>query len=275
MEYKRILSIQDLSCLGQCSTTVAMPVLSAWGHETCVLPTALLSTHTGGFGTPEVVHLDDFLFRTLDHWERRGITFDAVLIGYLGSLKAVDAARQAVSRLLAPGGVCVLDPVMGDRGRLYSGFDLEYVEAIRELCRIAHIMLPNITEAALLAGTPYEEAEGAAYARKLLDKLDHPQVLLTGVGPTADQTGFLLKQGGNVRSYHHRRIGAGCHGTGDLFAACLTGAWMRGNEPMEAGRMAADFVCACVENTQGDPDHWYGVKFEPLLAKWIQERKGQ
>ena len=123
MAYKRILTIQDISCVGQCSMTVAMPILSACGHETCILPTALLSTHTGGFGKPAVVHFDDALSDIRCHWHSCGIRFDAILVGYLGSLGAIETAGEIMDTLLEPGGVSIVDPAMGDNGRLYAGFD--------------------------------------------------------------------------------------------------------------------------------------------------------
>ena len=133
MGYHRILTIQDISCVGQCSMTVALPVLSACGHETCVLPTALLSTHTGGFGTPKIVHFSDALGEIAQHWQKNGITFDTILTGYLGSVSAVRTAGEIMDTLLAPGGKRIVDPAMADHGKLYSGFDDAYVQAMSAL----------------------------------------------------------------------------------------------------------------------------------------------
>ena len=155
--YRRVLTMQDISCVGQCSTTVALPILSACGLEACILPTALLSTHTGGFGKPAVVHFDGALTDIWHHWQENGITFDAILVGYLGSLAAVKAAGEIIDRLLAPGGVAIVDPAMADNGKLYSGFDEDYVRAIGSLAGKADIILPNVTEAAILSGLPYQE----------------------------------------------------------------------------------------------------------------------
>jgi len=278
MAYKRILTIQDISCVGQCSMTVALPILSACGHETCVLPTALLSTHTGGFGTPVVVHFDAALDGIVRHWRRNGICFDAVLVGYLGSAAAVKSAAELLDTLLSPGGICIVDPAMADNGKLYSGFEDAYVREIKALCRKADILLPNVTEAALLSGVPYREKLDEAYAAQLLVGLDHPCVVLTGVGYDGATTGVLLKEGERVRRYSHDRIGAGCHGTGDIFAACFTGALMGGKERYEAVRIAAEFTRRCVEDTAKAPAHWYGVKFEtalPELLRLMQEERGQ
>ncbi len=398
MENKRVLTIQDISCVGQCSLTVALPVLSAMGCECCVLPTAVLSTHTGGFGTPTVVHLDGQLpqmvahwqrcgirfdgilvgylvptavlsthtggfgtptvvhldgqlpqmvahwqrcgirfdgilvgylgslaaveltrngFGTptvvhLDgqlpqmvaHWQRCGIRFDGILVGYLGSLAAVELTRKAVAELLTPGGVCVVDPVMGDHGRLYSGFDETYVQAMRGLCAEAQILLPNATEAALLTGNPYlpvmgdhgrlysgfdetyvqamrglcAEAQillpnateaalltGNPYlpdvtpeqACDLVSGLHNETVVLTGIGGSPEETGVLLRHQGRFWHHTQERLPGSYQGTGDLFAACFTGALLTGKPLQQAVALAAEFTGRCIRATIASPAHWY------------------
>ena len=155
MQYRRILTIQDISCVGQCSMTVALPILSACGQECCVLPTAILSTHTGGFGKPEIVHLTDSAQRMWRHWQQQNITFDAILIGYLGSVEAIHMVEKIIDALLAPEGIVIIDPAMADHGKLYAGFDDTYVAAMKELCTHADILMPNLTEAAMLTGMEY------------------------------------------------------------------------------------------------------------------------
>ena len=270
MAYKRILTIQDISCVGQCSMTVALPILSACGHECCILPTALLSTHTGGFGKPAAVHFDGVLGDIRQHWAENGITFDAILIGYLGSLPAIDAALEILETMLAPGGIGIVDPAMADHGKLYSGFDEAYARAMKKLCLKADIILPNITEAALLSGNPYREILDEDYVEKLLTDLDHPCVILTGAGYEAGKTGIALREGEHRRHYAHRRIGKSYHGTGDIFAAAFTGALMQGRDKFGAVKIAADFVCRCIENTAANPAHWYGVKFETALPELMR-----
>ena len=270
MAYKRILTIQDISCVGQCSMTVALPILSACGHETCILPTALLSTHTGGFGKPALIHFDGALDAMWRHWKENEIAFDAILVGYLGSVAAIETASRIMDELLAPGGVSIVDPAMADHGKLYSGFDENYTEAMERLCRKADIILPNMTEAAMFAGMPYEETLDEGYISRLLDGLHHPCVILTGVGYTEGETGVVIREGETQLHYKHPRIGKSYHGTGDMFAACFTGALMQGKTKYEAVKIAADFVCRCIENTQKNPAHWYGVKFETALPELIR-----
>lgn len=263
MSYKRILTIQDISCVGQCSLTVALPVLSACGHEVCVLPTALLSTHTGGFGKPAIVPLSNALPEIVEHWKQNGITFDLILTGYLGSVSAIQTAVQVMETMLSPEGMCIVDPAMADHGRLYSGFDEEYVLAMKRLCERANVILPNLTEAALLTGVASEDRTDEDYARKLLDLLPNDRVVLTGVGE--ENTGLLLRDGGEVKRYAHPRLPGSYSGTGDLFAAAFAGALASEKGVYESAQIAADFTCGCIECTIRQPAHWYGVKFEPAL----------
>lgn len=267
MAYKRILTIQDISCVGQCSMTVAMPILSACGHETCVLPTAVLSTHTGGFGEPAVVHFEDALSDIWHHWEKCGIFFDAILVGYLGSIPAIEKAEEIMDALLFPGGLGIVDPAMGDDGKLYAGFTEQYVWKMKELCRKADIIMPNITEAALLSGNPYQEKLDPCYVNKLLDDMEESCVVLTGVGFSENQTGVVLKEGADRRYFAHERIERNYHGTGDIFAACFTGALLQGHSMMDSIQISSEFTRKSIENTIKSSDHWYGVKFETALPE--------
>ncbi len=270
MAYKRILTIQDISCVGQCSMTVALPVLSACGHETCILPTAVLSTHTGGFGKPSVWKLGEALPGICRHWQENGITFDAILTGYLGSVEAVEMAMEIIAAMRAPGGTAIVDPAMADHGRLYSGLDEAYARAMGELCRQADVIVPNVTEAAMLSGLPFREELDEAYVTELLSALDHRCVVLTGVGYHPEETGIMVREGERQSRYAHPRLGKSYHGTGDIFASAFTGAWMQEKAMMEAVKIAADFTCKCIENTRKNPAHWYGVKFETALGDLIQ-----
>ena len=184
MPYKRILTIQDISCIGQCSMTVALPILSACCHEVCILPSAVLSTHTGGFGKPAVQKLTDLMRETVAHWKENQITFDLIYVGYLGSLEAVRIAEEIMDTMLASGGIAVVDPAMADHGKLYSGLNEAYAAAMGALCVKADVMIPNITEAAMMTGMGYEEKFEESYVRSLLGYLPGKNVLLTSV-PTA------------------------------------------------------------------------------------------
>ena len=254
--------------------TVALPILSACGVETCILPTALLSTHTGGFGKPAVVHFDDQLDTIRQHWQENKITFDAILIGYLGSVGAVETAERILAQMLAPGGVAIVDPAMADHGKLYSGLNMEYAEAMGRLCRKADIILPNVTEAAMFSGCPYSEELTKTYVSALLEGLDCPNVILTGVGYVPGETGVVIRAGEREAYYSHPKLGRSYHGTGDMFAAAFAGALLQKGDLYQAAVIAADFVCRCIENTEKDPAHWYGVKFETALP-YLMMRLGE
>lgn len=270
MAYKRILTVQDISCLGQCSMTVALPILSACGQETVILPTALLSSHTGGFGKPAVRHLPDFAADAMAHWQENGIDFDAIYVGYLGSMAAVEAVSQIADAMLAPGGKLIVDPAMADHGKLYSGFDEVYAKAMQVLCEKANVMIPNITEAAMMAGIPYRESYDEAYIFELLNALPGESVVLTGVSYSPDTTGIAIRAGERTSYYPHAKVGKNYHGTGDMFAACFVGCLMQDKSLDEAVKIAGEFTLRSIRATFDNPAHWYGVKFETALP-WLMK----
>ena len=267
MSYRRILTIQDISCVGQCSMTVAMPILSACGHEVCLLPAAILSTHTGGFGKPAVQKLGSWMREAVAHWKENGITFDLVYVGYLGSTEAVAIAEEILDTMVAPGGITVVDPALADHGKRYSGLDESYAESMFRLCEKADIMIPNITEAAMMSGLVYRDELDAGYVQEILNRLHGKNVLLTGVGYGPDQTGFALRTESGIREFIHEKLVGHYSGTGDMFASAFCGALASGREMMDAGILAARFVGRCIEETQENPVHWYGVRFEPVLGE--------
>ena len=256
--------------MGHCSMTVVLPVISACGQECCILPSAVLSTHTGGFGKPQVVHLTGAMDDIRSHWKAAGIAFDAIYVGYLGSLEAVQAVQTIMDELLAPGGKIIVDPAMADHGKRYSGLSEAYGAAMQKLCLQADVMMPNITEAAMMAGMPYEEQFDKSYIRELFRKLDGKNVVLTGVGFAPDETGAAIRDENGVRFFHHKKLARSYHGTGDLFAACFVGAWMGGKTMDQAVEIAGNFVCRCIENTIQDPAHWYGTKFETAIPYLVE-----
>ena len=266
---KRVLSIQDLSCLGKCSLTVALPVLSAMGCSCTVLPTAVLSTHTA-FPNPHVRDLTADLMPVARHWHGVGAEFDAIAVGYLSDPQQAELVGQVLD--LFPGRV-ILDPAMGDHGKLYSGLGEDHVAAMASLCRKAEFLLPNVTEAALLTGLPYREDCDTAYLRELAQGLlafGAKTVIITGFTRPDGQTGFFgMDRSGEAFPYRAQRIGKHFHGTGDLFAAAFTGALMAEKSAPEAAVLAARFTERVIEATaQASP---FGIAFEPELG-WLLEQ---
>ena len=272
MENKKILTVQDISCVGQCSLTVALPILSACGIETCVLPSAVLSTHTAGFTGYTFHDLTDEMPAILSHWKKEGIVFDAIYTGYLGSVRQIELVDELMRDFLVPGGLRIVDPAMADNGKLYPAFDEAYVTAMAQLCKKADLLLPNITEACFLTQTPQITDPDPETVGALMDRLSagHRDIVLTGVGYRPGHTGVEVLEKGTRTYYEHSYLTPGCHGTGDVYASAFTGAVMAGKSVPQAARIAADYTVRCIEYTHADPSHWYGVRFEPLLPELIR-----
>ena len=268
MSYKKILTIQDISCVGQCSLTAALPILSACGMETCIMPSAVLSTHSVGFEGYTFRDLTEDMPKIQAHWQKEGIAFDAIYTGYLGNTRQIAYIKEIFATMGKPGCVRFVDPVMADSGKLYPGLDGDYVSAMRELCSIADVILPNITEACLLTDTEYRETYDRAYVEEMAGKLSAlgpKTVIITGVGFTPGNTGVFVLENNQPYYYEHDRIETLCHGTGDVFASCFVGAKMKGLPSVQAAEIAAEFTFQSIVNTYGDKNHWYGVKFETAL----------
>lgn len=273
MSYKRVLTIQDISCFGQCSLTVALPILSAAGLETVILPSAVLSTHTAGFTGYTVRDLSDDIPAIAAHWRSEHISFDGIYTGYLGSVGQIDQVLDIIKTLSAPGAVTVVDPAMADNGKLYPAFDEEYARQMRRLAFSADIILPNMTEASYLTGIGYREEYGEKYVREMMGALRDSgakTVILTGVSYDEETTGVAVLDGEKFDYYRHKKLPRGSHGTGDVYASAFVGAYMRGMSAYDAAAVAADYTVACIENTADDPAHSYGVKFEPVLPYLIK-----
>ena len=266
---KRVLSIQDLSCLGKCSLTVALPVLSAMGCACSVLPTAVLSTHTA-FPEPHCRSLTEDIYPMAQHWKGVGADFDAITVGYLADPQQ---AEQVVKVLDLFGDTVVLDPVMGDHGKLYARLTSDHVRAMARLCRRASYLLPNVTEAALLTGLPYREQADEGYLRELADGLleyGAKSVIITGFQWDDDHTGFYgCDRETGAFSYRAKRIPRSLHGTGDLFAATFTGGLMADKTPYAAATLAAQFVERVVAATPETSP--FGAVFETQLPWLVQQ----
>ena len=262
MNYKRVLSIQDISCFGQCSTTVALPLISACGSECAILPSAVLSTHTAGFTGYTVRDLAPDFPAIFDHWKKEGISFDVIYTGYLGSADQVDYILGFYkSQEKRP--LLVVDPAMGDNGHLYPAFDMEYVKAMRRLCEEADIILPNQTEQDFLFGEKGDE----------MKLKDGAYIVLTGASRRAGFTGVQVTGPEGVYYYEHEKLPEDRHGTGDIYSSVFVGALMKGKSINDAARIAADFTLLCIRNAQGDKEHFYGVKFELEIPKLIEMLK--
>ena len=269
---KRVLTVQDISCFGKCSLTIALPVISALGSETVILPTAVLSTHTmfKGFTCRD---LSDQIEPIKQHWMKEGFSFDAIYTGYLGTIEQIDQMKELFRDFRKEGLFVFVDPVMADNGKLYPAFDMDYARKNAELCAEADIIVPNITEAALMTGMEYKEKYDESYIRELLMRLSElcPGLsVLTGVSLGEGQTGAMGcdRKTGETWCYQNRRIDASYHGTGDLFSSTFVGELLRGKNWKDAVRIAADYTALTIDETLKNPENpWYGVDFEATLPR--------
>ena len=267
---KRLLSIQDLSCVGQCSTTVALPLVSACGVECAVLPPALLSNHTGGFSSWSFTDLTGELKKVEAEWVKQQIRFDAFYTGYVCE-SHIDPILSIERTCANDGALRFVDPAMADNGVLYKGFAADFPAKMARLVASADYVLPNLTEAALLVG---EEPHLSDYTRadieRLVAKLHQlgaKNVILTGVSFDQVELGSAVSDGQRIDYDFNPRLERMSHGTGDVYAAVFAGAVLRGKSALEAAALAADIVCAAIEATESD--HWYGVSFERALPQLV------
>ena len=273
---KRLLSVQDISCFGKCSLTVALPIVSAMGVECAVLPTAVLSTHTGcGFHDYTFRDLTEDIPLVARHWESLGLKFDTLQSGYIGTAHQAQLVKALFDQF-GEGAIRVIDPVMGDGGKYYAGFDRTFTDSMKKLCSGADVIVPNLTEVALLLDIPYcpdaDEASLKALLPRLCEEVGCKSAVITGARPSPDLQGAIgyTAATGEYATAYNTHVEGTYHGTGDMFAAVLSGGLTKGYSLQKAMQTAVDFNLAAIQKTQGDIAHYYGVRFEealPLLMK--------
>lgn len=290
---KRVLTVQDISCVGKCSLTAAIPVISAMGIEVCPLPTAILSNHTA-FSSFSFLDLTDKIPEILNEWKKQGFHFDAIYTGYLGSIKQIDLVYKILDEFAQNDTLVVIDPCMADNGKLYTGFSQDFVQQMAKLCGRANVILPNMTEACFLVNQDYDifthTNESITKLMEKLLSLGANHVVLKGVDFSSDKIGvayYSQKNNNDSRNligksiiensiddmkiYFHHRYDENFHGTGDLFASVVTGALVLKKELKEAVEIACDFLQESIECTLSNPNYnWYGVEFESALKKLPQ-----
>ena len=261
---KRILTMQDLSCVGQCSLTVALPVLSSFGVETCVLPTAILSNHTM-FKKWSCLDLTDETRKIMNVWRENGFKFDAFYLGYLGSGRLMDVAKTCFKDFSADGAKVIIDPAFGDNGKLYPAFDEKYVDGMKDLIQHADIILPNLTEACFLSGMEYEQNATVEFTEKVILKLStltNAVIVLTGA-EREGEIGEIIYSGGKFSYVWASKLPVRYHGTGDIFAAAFTAKYLESGNFEKACSFAGELVAQSIKAT--DSSHTYGVNFEYAL----------
>jgi len=275
---KKVLSIQDISCVGKCSLTVALPILSSVGIECQILPTSLLSNHTA-FKSFTFLDLTDECQKIVNKFEENNFKFDCIYSGYLGSVKQIELMFNVLDKFKKDAQYVVVDPAMADYGKLYPGFAKDFPKHMLELCLKADVIIPNTTEACLMLDFPYKEKLNKEEIEELLNKfhsLNCENVIITGVSFEDNKLGFAYKdETGNISYYFNDFINAKYHGSGDIFASAFVGSLMNNKNMFDSAKIASYYVCESLKDTLSDENcNWYGLNFEktlPLLIKKIKE----
>ncbi len=271
MRIKRCAAVHDISCIGKCSLTVALPVLSAMGIEVACVPTAVLSTHTTGFNGYTFHDLTDELPKITAHWKKENVVLDAIYTGYLGSFSQLQFVSGMIDDFKTASVDVIIDPVMADHGKLYNGFTPAFALEMGKLCAKADVILPNLTEAAFMLGEDYNENYNRDSIKALLLRLaalGAKKIVLTGVSYSEEKAGCATYDSltGEFGEYFTDKLPVVMHGTGDVFASVFTGSYMNGNSLVDSAAQACEFTCECIKATMDDlENHWYSVKFEKCL----------
>lgn len=274
---KRIAAIHDISCFGKCSLTVALPIISAAGIETAVIPTAILSTHTGGFNGFTSLDLTDEMPKIIDHWNSLELKFDAIYSGYLGSKQQIDIVCDFLDKFKGESTLAIVDPAMADNGKMYALFDLDFAQEMKKLCMKADIIVPNVTEACFILGEEYiPSGYGEDYIADILHRLAElgpKKIVLTGVrydDKTVASVSFDSEKS-EIHTVSSELIEGMFHGTGDVFASALTASLLRGKDIFEATEIAVDFTVKSIKRTTESGAEHYGVDFERGLGEFINQ----
>ena len=272
----RVLAINDISCVGKCSLTVALPIISASGVTCDILPTAILSTHTGGFAGYTFRDLSEDIPAVLAHWKSLGLKYDIIISGYLGSINQIEMVKSTKKDFLKEGGLMIVDPVMGDNGILYSHFDKKFVEEMKGLCRTADVIVPNLTEACFLTDTDYAgvtEKDYPAVIEKLKQLCPRPSVTGCDVknGGKTESRVFYTDEHGQTKSYATEKIEGAFHGAGDVYASALVGCLARGVDTDTAVKISAEFTTNSIRQTALDKtEARYGLNSESQMYAYLK-----
>lgn len=270
--------INDMSCLGRCSLTAAMPIISACGIESVPLPTGIFSAHTEFEGFVKEDLTDD-IDKISNHWKSLGERFDCIYSGYLASCKQAESVKRFLLDFKKSDTLYIADPVMGDNGVFYKGIDDSFISEMRFLCSLADIIVPNVTEACMLTGMEITENYDMSFIKELLISLRNltaARIVVTGVDFDDGQIGCAVYDSlmGRANMFFTPKSEGRFPGTGDVFASALTAAVMNGKDFFDAVQIAMGFTCKCVETTlETDTDRKYGLCFESEIKNLIKSVK--
>lgn len=270
---KKIVTIQDISCVGKCSLTVALPIISSAGIETAIIPTTILSTHTG---------FKNFTFRDLssdiplisNHWQKENFKFNAVYTGYLGNVEQIEMVKDFINKFNTKDNFILIDPAMADNGKLYTGFDMNFVKKMKELCDLGDIIVPNLTEACLLLGIEYKDNFTINEIKDMLLTLSKTvdKVVITDIN-IGNKIGIMSYDGKEYYSYFRTKIPAKYHGSGDIFASSLVGCLTNNIDLNNSLKIAVDYTWECIKETYKENKNAYGLNFESKIKYYIDKIK--
>ncbi len=269
---KKVVTVQDISCVGKCSCTAALPIISSCKIETLLLPTALLSAHTDGFGDNTFLDLTEEMKKIISHWKTINLSFDGIYSGYLGKTEQIEIVSSFIDHFKKDNTLIVIDPVMGDGGRLYKYFEEGFISAMRGLCQKADVITPNTTEACMLTDTPFFEQYDEKRVEKLFSDLyllGAKNIVITGVRFDDDTIGYVYADEKRdikvIKEPYHKNVRFA--GTGDVFASALTGFALNGSSFSCAVQKAAEFTEKCIDKTDDrSKSFYYGLNFEDCLS---------
>jgi len=274
---KRVVSIQDISCIGKCSQTVALPIISSMGVETAVLPTSILSTHTA-FKNFTFKNLVEELEKIIKHWKEEDFKFDVIYIGYTGTEEILDFVLKFIDTFKTKENIVIFDPAMADHGKVYAGISKSAIEKMKEVCKKADIIKPNLTESSLFLREEYKEKYSIEEVKEMAKKLKilgSKSIVITGVEDSG-KMGAIGFDGINYYSNFEKKYDVSFHGTGDIFTSALTGSIVQGKSFKQAINIATKFTTECVRLTYEDVNGTkYGVNFEqaiPYLIKLLNDK---
>lgn len=277
-EPKRVCAIHDLSAYGRCALTVVIPTLSALGIQTIPLPTALMSTHTGGFEDIYIRDLSEDMRSMAAHWEKLGVKFDSIYSGFLLSTEQGQIVAEVIEKFRTPDTLVLVDPVMGDDGELYSTCTEEMKDEMIALCKSADLITPNLTEACILTGRKYpterflSEKEANDYAASLLDSLSElcAKTAVTGIEYVECGESFVMTacaDNGRRKFFPQKKVGASYPGTGELFASVMLGKMLGGCDFFTSAEFSGSFVADTILASDGViKERRQGTALETALA---------
>lgn len=269
-QQKRIAMINDFCGFGRCSITVALPIISALKVQCCPVPTSIFSNHTG-FDSFYKADFTDHMDNYIAQWDKLDIRFDGILSGYLSSARQIDTVIGFIDRFKTRSTTVVIDPIMGDNGKLYNAYSPELAQRMSSLAFKADILTPNLTEACILTNTEYKHSMSQSELLEICKKLSGKgpaKIVISGIDRDDMLENFVYNSDSTHESVIVKKIGSGRPGTGDIFSSIIAGDAVKGIDFVESVNHATMFIAKVLKHTcELDVPKPYGVCFEEFLCE--------